>query len=119
VVGRAVSLFAHFAALRTAGARASGFALVRALGSADETLRTLAGVLLVKAGNRAVPVLRETIARREHLLRALAILGDIATPEAERELAPFAADADPGVAATARDALDTLQRNRALGAVQG
>jgi len=104
-----VWLLAQYAWWHATGFSGAGRRVVRALGGADESLRTIAAMLLVKAGPRAEPLLRDALRRRESLPLVLGVLGDIGGPDAERELAPFIDDADPGVARAARDALRVLR----------
>ncbi len=104
----ATSLFAHNALWRGAGRTSSGRALVRALGSEDENLRVIAGMLLVRAGKKADPLLREALARRENLPMVLSILGDIGDRQFEPELIRFSRDPDPLVAKAAQNALRVL-----------
>jgi hypothetical protein len=102
-------LVAQYAWWRATGATSAGRRVVGTLGGADEGLRTIAAMLLVKAGLRAEPMLRDALRRRESLPLVLGVLGDIGGPDTERELAPFVDDADPGVARAARDALRVLR----------
>ena len=90
------------------GFRPAGRALVEALGSQDDDVRNAAGMLMVKCGKRAEPLIAEAIARREHLPMALLIAGDIGASSLEPELRSFTADPDPDVARAAHDALRTL-----------
>jgi HEAT repeat protein len=101
-------LFLLSALWRHTGFTAAGRALVHALGSPDENIRTIAGMLLVRMRERAVPLLREALARRENLPVALAILGDIGDRRCEPDLVQFTRDGDPEVARAARDALRVL-----------
>jgi hypothetical protein len=107
-LGGAARLFLYQALWRGLAIRWAGRALVSALGSADADLRTMAGMFLVQSGRSAIPLLRETMARREHLPLVLRIAGDIGARELTPELERFAADRDPTVAAAARDALRVL-----------
>jgi len=90
------------------GFRPAGRALVDALGSGDENLRSAAGMLLVQCGKHAEPLIAEAIARREHLPMALLIAGDIGASALEPALRRFTADPDPDVARAAHDALRIL-----------
>jgi hypothetical protein len=97
------------------GCRSAGRALVRALGSTDESKRTVAGMLLVRGGKRAEPLLAEAIRRREHLPIVLLIAGDIGASSLAPELRHLTMDPDPDVARAAHDALEILttdQRER-------
>ena len=108
---RVLFLFVCRFAWRITGLRSAGWRLVRALRSRDETVRTVAGIFLVREGDRAVPLLHEALHRRESTEMTLRILGDIGDPNSEPELARFADDADEDVAQAARDALENLRLN--------
>ena len=110
-VGGAAKLFAYRALWRTTGSATAGRALVRALGSTDEDLRTIAGMLLVKAGKNAEPLLQEALDRRENLPIVLTVLADIGDSRLEPEIRAFSHDEDPNVARAAREALRVLARN--------
>ncbi len=104
----AARLFAHKALWCLTGLKWSGRALVQALGSPDEDLRTVAGMFLVQAGRKCEPLLEEALSRRENLPVVLAILGDIGDRKFEPELIRFSRDGDPAVAKAAQDALRVL-----------
>jgi hypothetical protein len=96
------------------GLRTAGRALIDALGSPDEGVRTVAGMLLVRNGQRAEPLIAEAIARREHLPIVLVIAGDIGASALEPELRRFAGDPAPDVARAAHDGLRILAAKRRL-----
>lgn len=104
----AARLFACNAVWRLTRLPGAGRALVRALGSEDEDLRTIAGMFLVQAGRRAEPLLEEALRRRENLPMVLSILASIGDRKFEPELREFSRDDDPKVAQAARDALRVL-----------
>jgi len=108
---RALSTFAKSAALRL-GSAAAGRGLLADFASDDETVRTLAGMFLVRNGRRSIPILRDALVRREKMLEVLTMLGDIATDESAELIRQYIGDHDPKVAAGARAALDILARNR-------
>ena len=112
-----MGIFANRALFAATGLRPAGRALVRALGSEDENVRTIAGMFLVRSGRRAEPVLQEAIARRENLPLVLTILGNIASPASEEILRRFATDPDSEAAEAAREALEELQELRELSAM--
>jgi hypothetical protein len=107
-IAGAVGIFVANAVWRVTGLRAAGRVLLRALGSEDETVRTLAGMFLVKAGKQSMPILEEAIERRENLPVVLTILGDIGDRRFITELHLFSEDRDPEVAQAARHALRML-----------
>jgi hypothetical protein len=96
------------------GLRTAGRALIDALGSPDEGVRTVAGMLLVRNGQRAEPLIAEAIARREHLPIVLVIAGDIGASALEPELRRFTGDPAPDVARAAHDGLRILAAKRRL-----
>ena len=108
-VGRALYLFSARAAWRATGSTTAARALVDALGSADDDIRTIAGMFLVKAGRAAEPLLLEALERRENVPMVLAVLADIGDKSLEPRIAPFADDPDPDVARAAKDALKLLR----------
>src|SRR5688572_7858198 len=107
---RSAQVFASNALWRTTGMRPAGRTLVRALSSDDENVKTIAGMFLVQAGEKAEPLLREALARRESLPTVLTILGDIGDRRVEPELQQFVGDPDQDVARAAQDALLVLAR---------
>ena len=105
---------ASHALWRATGSRPAGRTLVHALASDDQNVRTTAGMLLVKAGKRAEPLLAEALARRENLPLVLTILGDIGDRDLEPQLRRFSEDHDPRVARAARDALRVIDARYGL-----
>jgi hypothetical protein len=108
--GRAVQLFAASALWRATGSARAGRSLVRGLSSPDETCRTVAGMLLARAGARSKPLLEEALARGESVPIVLRLLGDVGARELRAEIGRFAASDDPATARAARDALRALER---------
>ena len=101
-------LYALKSVWATTGSRSAGRALVSALGSPDEGVRTVAGMFLAQGGQRAEPLVEEAIQRREHLPLVLVIAGDIGAARLTPALRRLAADTDPQVAKAAQDALRIL-----------
>ena len=60
-------LYALKSVWNSTGLQSAGLALVDALGSPDEGVRTVAGMFLVQAGKRAEPLIEEAIRRCQHL----------------------------------------------------
>ena len=108
-LGRAVLLFGARAAWRVTGLKAAGRPLVRALGSSDEDVRTIAGMFLVKAGKSAESLLSEALAQRENVPMVLSVLADIGDASAEAQIRSFSSDNDPEVSRAAKEALRVLQ----------
>ena len=112
---QAARLFALKSVWSTIGLRSAGRALVDALGSPDEGVRTVAGMFLVQAGKRAESLIEEAIHRRQNLPTVVVIAGDIGAFRLEPELRRLSTDADPEVARAARDGLRILAAQRAPG----
>ncbi|HEV7922000.1 MAG TPA: HEAT repeat domain-containing protein [Thermoanaerobaculia bacterium] len=108
---RAASMFGLRAAFQ-AGSGAAGRALIRNLRSRDENVRTLAGMFLVQAGRRSIPLLREALARGEDVPTILTMLADIGDPSTEPEIRARLNDPDPEIARAASDALQVLELQR-------
>jgi HEAT repeat protein len=107
-VGSTAGVLASSLLWKTTGLRPAGRALIRALGSQSEDVRTIAGMSLVQAGDRSAPLLREALDRGEHRSLVLTILGDIGDPECRPLLERYLADPDREVAVAAREALRIL-----------
>ena len=101
-------LLAQHAAWRLTGFPAAGRGVVRALSSEDPTARTMAGMLLTRAGRRAEPLLREALAARHALPIVVTILADIGDQESRPILSELTQDPDAAVAGAAREALRVL-----------
>ena len=91
------------------GFTSAGRALVEALGSPDKNIRSIAGMLLVKSGKRAEPLLLEAANRRESLPMVLTVLGSIGDPAVIPQLRQFTEDENPDVSNAAREALKVIQ----------
>jgi hypothetical protein len=114
VLARAVWLFVSNVVWRLGGLRAAGRVLVRALGSEDETTRTIAGMLLVRAGKKSEPLLQEALDKRENLPVVLTVIGSLGDSKFEPELRRFSRDADPDVAKAAKEALQIIEAHQTL-----
>ena len=91
------------------GITSAGRALVKALGSPDENIRSIAGILLVKSGKQAEPLLQEALHRRENLPTVLTALGSIGDPALIPQLRQFTNDQNPDVAKAAREAVKVIE----------
>jgi HEAT repeat protein len=105
---QAARLFGWNAIWRMTGSRSAGRALMKALGSRDEDLRSLAGIFLTRGGRRAEPLLREALDRRQDLPMVLSVLGSIGDPSYEPIFRSFSQDPDPAVADAAGEGLHLL-----------
>jgi hypothetical protein len=82
--------------------------LVRALGSPDDNIRMIAGMFLVQAGPRAIPVLTEAMRKRENLQMVLSVVASVGDKKLEPYVRPFESDGDVNVAAAARHVVQVL-----------
>jgi HEAT repeat protein len=87
----------------------AGRALVRALGSPDENIRSIAGMLLAKSGKRAAPLLQEALNRRENLAVVLTVVGSIGDPALIPQLKNFTNDRNPEIAKAAQEAVKVIE----------
>jgi hypothetical protein len=108
MITRAVRLMTQGALWRATGWRVAGRPLVAALGSRDEDIRALAGILLVRGGERAKPLLEEALRQREHLPMVVSVLASLEDRRYEPSLRMLAQDPDPRVADAAREGLRVL-----------
>lgn len=101
-------LLASYAAWRALPFRAPGEALVRGLESSDPNNRMIAGMFLVRAGARAVPIVRQALVEKRGLPAALSVAGDLGAPELKPLVESFASHEDPAISRAAVAALQSL-----------
>lgn len=92
---------------RLTGRTADGRRLVRAVNHGGEDARTIAAVLLAKAGDRAVPLIHEGLTADAPSPTLIDILASIGTATARAELQAVVGGAG-GLAQAARQALRAL-----------
>ena len=97
-------LLAVGAAWRLTGVSAAGHALVTAVQTGGETERTLAGMLLVQAGDRSVPVVTNAILAGPAPADLVDVLASIGTDDAREALHRVSQTPPPAVTPTTRDA---------------
>lgn len=112
-------LFGSAAIWRVTSLRGAGRAIVEALNSQDETVRTIAGMLLVRAGERAESLLHADLRSsqvgipgsqvRQRVPMVISVLGSIGDPESLPHLRQFAADGEPKIARAARHAINVIE----------
>jgi HEAT repeat protein len=102
-------------ALWQAGVQPAGRALLEALSSPDEGVRTVAGMFLVQGGKKAEPLIEEAMRRRLNLPMVLVMAGDIGAHRLAPELQRFTSDPDPQVAKAAHDGLKILAAQQGPG----
>jgi hypothetical protein len=106
----AARVLAAGAAWRLTGAAAAGRALLAAVSRGGETERTAAAIMLVRAGDRSVPLVRGALLDGSASLGLVEVLGSIGTDDAKEALRRVAHAPGSRVAAPAREAAaDTLR----------
>jgi hypothetical protein len=103
--GEAAAVFAAYGWWRATGLARAGTVVANALACTDETSRMAAGILLVRAAKRSLPLLQQNLARGVAVALTLRVLGDIGGREAAAAIEPYTSSPDAAVAGAARDAL--------------
>jgi hypothetical protein len=98
-------VLASGAAWRVAGMTWAGRGLIDAFVQGDENERTLAGMSLVQAGDRSLPLVVEAIASGSDPVDLVDVISSIGTDDARRALAQLAESGDPATNAAAVSAL--------------
>ncbi|HEX9645180.1 MAG TPA: hypothetical protein VGC11_14410 [Acidimicrobiia bacterium] len=93
---------------RLTGVSAAGRTLVDAAASGDESAGALAGVLLVRSGDRAVDLVATALASGDVDPALVDVLTSIGTPAARHSLESLSSSSDPQTAAAAAAALRQL-----------
>jgi hypothetical protein len=106
---KSIGVIAAGAAWKVGHPEWAGRKLVTALGSDDENARTIAGMLLVKGGAHALPLLREAMAQEQNLPMVLAVAESIGDASIAPDVRRFTDHRDPKVAGAAKDALRALE----------
>jgi hypothetical protein len=101
---RSARILAAGATWRLTGIAAAGDALLTAVTTGSETDRTLAGMLLVKAGNRSVPVVTDAVLTGKGVDDLVDVLASINTADARAALERVAQAPPSTVAAQTKDA---------------
>jgi len=101
---RSARLLAAGATWRLTGVAAAGDALLNAVTTGSETDRTLAGMLLVKAGNRSVPVVADAVLTGKGDADLVDVLARINTPDARAALVTVAQAPPSALAPRAKEA---------------
>ena len=105
-LGTSLRVLASDRVWRLLGSDAAGRAVAStAVESPDEDASTLAAMLLVRGGDRAVPLLAEMVADGQAEPVMVDVLASIGTPGAMALLGRLVDHDDPDVAAAARSAL--------------
>ena len=108
-IGRSANLIRSGFAWRTFGSSGAGVTLLNAVAGDDEQERMLAGMALVKAGERSLDLIGETYASDNATPQMVRLVADIGGPRARPMLTEMAASPGP-LADAASDSLDLLDR---------
>ena len=100
------------AAWRVAGAAWAGRSLIDTFVHGDDDERTLAGMALVQAGDRSVPLVLDAIASGLDPIELIDVVSSIGTDEARAALSRLTESGDPATTVAAADALHTFDAIR-------
>ncbi|MEX1125302.1 MAG: hypothetical protein WEE53_06515 [Acidimicrobiia bacterium] len=114
-VGSSLKVITAGVAWRTVGAESAGDTLLHAFGSGDEQDRTLAGISIVKAGERSINLIEKARSGGRLTPSLVRLLADIGGPKSRGLLAEIATGSGP-MAAAAYESLDLLDQIDGLGA---
>lgn len=101
---------------RVAGVEWAGRSLIDTFVHGDDDERTLAGVSLVQAGDRSVPLVLDAIASGSDPVELVDVISSIGTDDAREALAELTESTDPATTAAAGTALrdfDEIRRRNA------
>ena len=101
-------------AWRTFGTRRSGDLLIEAMSGDDEQNRMLAGMALVKAGERSVELIEKKVEAGEASTPVIKLLPDLGTPRARALLEQIASENSGDQSEVARAGLHQLERMDAV-----
>jgi radical SAM superfamily enzyme with C-terminal helix-hairpin-helix motif len=93
---------------RLIGLHAAGRSLVVAVDRGPESEQAIAGIMLVKAGDRSVPLISESVSSGSSSPELIDVLASIGTPSARSALRNATRSPQPEVAGAAENALRTL-----------
>ena len=113
-VGSSLKVIGAGVAWRTVGNESAGEELLEAFTSDDEQSRTLAGISLVKAGNRTIGLIEKARSTGRLTPDLVRLLADIDGPQS-RALLGDLAGGDDAVATAARESLELLEEIDSLG----
>lgn len=108
-LGRSANLIRAGFAWRAFGSAGAGATLLDAVARDDEQERMLAGMSLVKAGERSLDLILEACAAGNATPQMVRLIADIGGPRSRQMLTEMAAEKGP-LADAASDSLDLLDR---------
>jgi hypothetical protein len=108
-VGSSLKVIGAGVAWRTAGVETAGDTLLQAFESDDEQDRTLAGISIVKAGERSIDLIERARSAGRLSPSLVRLLADIGGPRSRGLLTEIAAGTGP-VASAAGESLDLLDQ---------
>ena len=100
-------------AWRTVGSESAGYALLEAFSGDDEQEKMLAGISLVKAGDRTVDLIEKARQSGRLTPQVVLLLADIGGPRSRGLLTQIATDEGP-VATAAAESLQALDQIEAI-----
>lgn len=113
-LGSSLKVIGAGVAWRTVGSESAGAKLLDAFRSDDEQKRTLAGISLVKAGERSVDLIEQARSTGSLTPDLVRLLADIGGPKSQALLSDLAGEEGP-VAKAAVESLELLEQIEQLG----
>lgn len=110
--GSSARVLATGAAWRVAGLTWAGRSLIDAFVHGDDDERTLAGMSLVQAGDRSLPLVVEAIAAGSDQVELVDVISSIGTDDARQALTQLTESGDPATTAAAESALHDFDEIR-------
>jgi hypothetical protein len=104
---------------RGTGSLWAGSRIVARLAADHASVRSVAGILLVRGGDEAVPLVHHAIQRKVNLPHTLVVAGTLGAESLRSELEKFRTDENPAVAAAAEEGLRRLHARRSSGRNSG
>lgn len=114
-VGSSLKVIGAGIAWRTLGATSAGDSLIEVFGSGDEQERTLAGMSIVKAGERSIGLIEKARSAGRLTPSLVRLLADIGGPKARHLLAEISTESGP-LAAAADESIELLDQIEILDA---
>ena len=116
-VGSSLKVIGKGIAWRTVGAESAGDDLIQVFESGDEQDRALAGMSIVKAGERSIHLIERARSEGRLTPSLVRLLADIGGPKSRALLGEIAAGSG-SVAQAAVESLDLLDQIESLGATE-
>jgi hypothetical protein len=113
-LGESLKVIGAGLAWRTVGTESAGYTLLEAFSGDDEQEKMLAGIAIVKAGDRSIDLIESARKSGRLTPQVVQLLADIGGPRSRALLAEIAAGQGGPVATAAVDSLQVLDQIEAI-----